>query len=154
MKTRLLILFTIIIVGILISTSLVFNVHLSDIESFVFRQLPLMLQNNPISHSFVVADIKKTPEYQKFTSTFPIYDERIIRTSAHSMEYQVITIDNQTKNFLILYFNHYNNGKLYSNLYCSLDTPLDDANKMPDGSINREKVLRYVEITNCVENYE
>jgi hypothetical protein len=62
MKTRLLILFTIIIVGILISTSLVFNVHLSDIESFVFRQLPLMLQNNPISHSFVVADIKKTPE--------------------------------------------------------------------------------------------
>jgi hypothetical protein len=35
-----------------------------------------------------------------------------------------------------------------------LDTPLDDANKMPDGSINREKVLRYVEITNCVENYE
>jgi hypothetical protein len=49
---------------------------------------------------------------------------------------------------------HYNNGKLYSNLYCSLDTPLDDANKMPDGSINREKVLRYVEITNCVENYE
>ena len=154
MKTRLLILFTIIIVGILISTSLVFNVHLSDIESFVFRQLPLMLQNNPISHSFVVADIKKTPEYQKFTSTFPIYDERIIRTAAHSMEYQVITIDNQTKNFLILYFNHYNNGKLYSNLYCSLDTPLDDANKMPDGSINREKVLRYVEITNCVENYE
>jgi hypothetical protein len=147
-------LFAIIIVGILISTSLVFNVHLSDIESFVFRQLPLMLQNNPISHSFVVADIKKTPEYQKFTSTFPIYDERIIRTAAHSMEYQVITIDNQTKNFLILYFNHYNNGKLYSNLYCSLDTPLDDANKMPDGSINREKVLRYVEITNCVENYE
>jgi len=154
MKTRLLILFTIIIVGILISTSLVFNVHLSDIESFVFRQLPLMLQNNPISHSFVVADIKKTPEYQKFTSTFPIYDERIIRTSAHSMEYQVIAIDNQTKNFLILYFNHYNNGKLYSNLYCSLNAPLDDANKMPDGSINREKVLRYVEITNCVENYE
>jgi hypothetical protein len=154
MKTRFLMLFTIIIVGILISTSLVFNVHLSDIESFVFRQLPLMLQNNPVSHSFVVADIKKTPEYQKFTSTFPIYDERIIRTAAHSMEYQVIAIDNQTKNFLILYFNHYNNGKLYSNLYCSLDTPLDDANKMPDGSINREKVLRYVEITNCVENYE
>lgn len=154
MRIRLLILFAIIIVGILISTSLVFNVHLSDIESFVFHQLPLMLQNNPISHSFVVADIKKTPEYQKFTSTFPIYDERIIKTAAHSMEYQVIAIDNQTKNFLILYFNHYNNGKLYSNLYCSLDTPLDDANKMPDGSINREKVLRYVEITNCVENYE
>ena len=154
MKTRLLILFVIIIAGIFVSTSLVFDVRLDDIESYVFHQLPLMLQNNPISHSFVVADIKNTHEYQKFTSVFPVYDESIIRTAAHGMEYQVIAIDDQTKNFLILYFNHYNNGKLYADLYCSLDTPLDNANLMPDGSINREKVLRYVEITNCVENYE
>ena len=154
MKTRLLIIIGINIVGIFISTSLVSNVRLSDIGSFVFRQLPLMIQNNPISHFFIIADIKKTSEYQKFTSTFSIYDERIIRTSANSVEYQVIAIDNPTKNFLILYFNHYTNGKLYADLYCSLDIPLDDANRMPDGSINREKVLRYVEITNCVENYE
>ena len=154
MRNRILILFAIVIVRILISTSLVFNARLSDAESFVFRQLPLMLQNNPISHSFVIADIKKTPEYQKFTSTFPIYDERIIITSVNGMDYQVIAIDDQTENFLILYFNHYNNGRLYSDLYCSLDTPLDNANKMPDGSINREKVLRYVEITNCVKNYD
>lgn len=154
MKTRLLIILGIIIVGIFIFTSLVFNVRLSDVESFVFHQLPLMIQDNPISHSLIISDIKKTQEYQKFTSTFPIYDERTMRASAYTLEYQVIAIDNQIKNFLILYFNHYSNGKLYADLYCSLDTPLEDANLMSDGSINREKVLRYVEIANCVENYE
>jgi len=79
MKTRLLMIVGIVIVGIF---SFVVLDNTSVVSSFFQTSFLTHVKNNPASHHFMILDLQNTDEYKAFASKFPIHDEGIISTGS------------------------------------------------------------------------
>ncbi len=147
MKTRLLIIIGIVLIGIF---SFVILDNLSNISTFFHTSFPVYVKNNPISHHFMILDIQNTKEYSTFDSKFPIYHEGIISTG-HLLEYKVTANNNQTDNLLILDFKYnVHNDKIRTYVSCSVLGPEGVFHIAPDNSFD-DRVINFIEHTDCLE---